>query len=160
MRTVCSTGKVLDLPITLVRPGKASLSSATANVISVFMYSFLSVVLVIEMKEPATLLGHGWRLIDGGENDANWHHSLGNGFTFGWKTVDFVTNKRPEIRFALDEEFTTNPCKLMRPVFCHLKCELLDLGAVNQHRSSSPVPLYLSWERTHSCCSMSCRGPR
>src|ERR1035441_892027 len=82
-----------------------------------------------------------------------------DGFAFGGEAVDLVTNERPEVRFALDEEPTANPGEFVRPVFGHLQGKLFHLCAVNQHRSSSSVPLYLSWERTHSCCSMSCRDP-
>jgi hypothetical protein len=63
-RTDWSTGKVLDLPTILERPGNAALRSHTGITISLFMYSFLSVVVVVvvdlEMKEPATQFWHGW----------------------------------------------------------------------------------------------------
>jgi hypothetical protein len=58
------TGKVLDLPTILDRPGSAAFRSHTGIAISLFIYSFLSVVVVgvvVEMKEPATPLGHGWQ---------------------------------------------------------------------------------------------------
>ena len=74
--------------------------------------------------------------------------------------MDLVTNKCPEVPFALDEEALANPRESVRPVFRHFQGELLHFRAVDQHKSSSPMPLYLSWERTHSCCSMSCRAPR
>src|ERR1017187_8728219 len=41
-RTDWSTGKVLDLPTILDRPGRAAFSSCTGMIISLFMYSFLS----------------------------------------------------------------------------------------------------------------------
>ena len=42
-----STGKVLDLPTILDRPGNAAFRSHTGITISLFMYSFLSVVVVV-----------------------------------------------------------------------------------------------------------------
>ena len=71
-----------------------------------------------------------------------------------------IANELLEVPFALDEEATADPGELVRPVFCHLQGKLLHLSAVDQHKSSSPVLLYLSWERTHSCCSTSFLGPR
>src|ERR1019366_9680993 len=87
-------------------------------------------------------------------------NDLHDGFAFRGQAVNGITNELLEVPFAPDEEVTADPGELVRPVFCHLQGKLLHLFAIDQHKSSSPVPLYLSWERTHSCCSMSFRDPR
>jgi hypothetical protein len=83
------------------------------------MYSFLSImVVIVEMKEPATPFGHGW--LGGWYGEPSRLTSSVDGFTFGGEAVDLVTNERPEIAFAFDEEPTANPSELVRPMFCHL----------------------------------------
>ena len=77
-------------------------------------------------------------------------HGLQDGFAFRGQAVNGIPDELLEVSFALDEEGTADPGELVSPVFCHLQGKLLHLRAVDQHKSSSPVLLYLSWERTHS----------
>ena len=54
--------------------------------------------------------------------------------------MNLGTNERFEVALALDEEIPANPGELVGPAFCHLQGKLLHLAAVDQHKSSSPVP--------------------
>src|SRR3974377_651880 len=156
-RTHCSTGNVALLGTTLLRPGNASLSAITGNMTS-FMCVFLSVDVVEMRNEEASHTSLGMAGCERRQLAAR--NGLQDSLCFGRQSVHRSANELLQVRFALDEEFTADSRELVRPVFCHLQGELLHLSALEQHRSSSPVPLYLSWERTHSGFSTSFLGPK
>src|SRR5208282_6647917 len=70
-RTDWRTGKVLDLPTILDRPGRAALRSHTGITISSFMYSFLSVVVVVVEMKRASRTAWAWLAVTDGVNREN-----------------------------------------------------------------------------------------
>jgi hypothetical protein len=112
----------------LLRPGSAAFSSHTGITISLFMYSFLSVV-DVKMKEPATPPWHGW--LRGTEKRTKLVRFSGDGFTFGGQAAHRVANKLLEIRFALGEEITANPGEFVCPAFRHFQGKRLHLPAID-----------------------------
>ena len=65
-----------------------------------------------------------------------------------------------QVGFALHQEVIANPGEFVCPVFRHFQSELLHVLFVYEQGSSSSAGLYLSWDRTHSCCCTSIRGPK